>query len=374
MIKKNGTVYRLNTPNTTLVLQADTAQILYYGARLPAGDAFAAVAPLGRRFFSAPGTNDYTECSVIVEHADGSFASQFLFSRAKTYTEKPVLPDLPSSYGEGRSLELKYTDPVTRVSLYIQYTVFEDSDVIAVSSRVVNGSKKPVRLRRLMSLQCDLIGTEQEVVTFNGTWARERHKTSRQVGRGIFINDSKGGSSSHERNPFLLIKGKEVYGFNLVYSGNHKEVAECGESGRMRVLTGLNDYLFDWTLAPGESFYAPEAVMACAPDEDALSARMHAFVAEHIVRGKWKKRERPVLFNNWRAPTSISMRKRSKRWRAPPPRSVRSCSCWTTVGSGTGTTILLRSGTGSTTLKRRAAGLPRLRSASARRGFPSASG
>ncbi len=299
MIKKNGTVYRLNTPNTTLVLQADTAQILYYGARLPAGDAFAAVAPLGRRFFSAPGTNDYTECSVIVEHADGSFASQFLFSRAKTYTEKPVLPDLPSSYGEGRSLELKYTDPVTRVSLYIQYTVFEDSDVIAVSSRVVNGSKKPVRLRRLMSLQCDLIGTEQEVVTFNGTWARERHKTSRQVGRGIFINDSKGGSSSHERNPFLLIKGKEVYGFNLVYSGNHKEVAECGESGRMRVLTGLNDYLFDWTLAPGESFYAPEAVMACAPDEDALSARMHAFAAEHIVRGKWKKRERPVLFNNW---------------------------------------------------------------------------
>lgn len=142
MIKKNGTVYRLNTPNTTLVLQADTAQILYYGARLPAGDAFAAVAPLGRRFFSAPGTNDYTECSVIVEHADGSFASQFLFSRAKTYTEKPVLPDLPSSYGEGRSLELKYTDPVTRVSLYIQYTVFEDSDVIAVSSRVANRVEK----------------------------------------------------------------------------------------------------------------------------------------------------------------------------------------------------------------------------------------
>lgn len=54
MIKKNGTVYRLNTPNTTLVLQADTAQILYYGARLPAGDAFAAVAPLGGGFFPPP--------------------------------------------------------------------------------------------------------------------------------------------------------------------------------------------------------------------------------------------------------------------------------------------------------------------------------
>ena len=31
MIKKKGTVYRLETPATTLVLKADTAQILYYG-------------------------------------------------------------------------------------------------------------------------------------------------------------------------------------------------------------------------------------------------------------------------------------------------------------------------------------------------------
>ena len=299
MIKKNGTVYRLNTPRTTLVLQADTAQLLYYGKKLPAGDDFAAVAPLGRRLFSAPGTNDYTECSVLLEHADGSFASNFVFSRAKTYAEKPVLPDLPSSYGEGKTLELKYTDPVSRINLFITYTVFADSDVIAVSSRLVNASKKPVHVRRLMSLQCDLAGTGYDIVTFNGMWARERHKTQRAIERGIFINDSKNGASSHDRNPLFLLEGSEVYGFNLVYSGNHKEIAECGENGRTRVLVGINDFMFDWALAPGESFYAPEAVMCCAPDEDALSAGMHAFVSEHIVRGKWKKKERPVLFNNW---------------------------------------------------------------------------
>ena len=70
-------------------------------------------------------------------------------------------------------------------------------------------------------------------------------------------------------------------------------------AGTTRVLVGINDYMFDWTLAPGDSFQAPEAVMCFAPDEDEASVRMHAFVREHIVRGKWKKRERPVLVNNW---------------------------------------------------------------------------
>ena len=32
-----------------------------------------------------------------------------------------------------------------------------------------------------------------------------------------------------------------------------------------------------------------------------LSRNMHAFVREHIVRGEWKKKERPVLLNSWEA-------------------------------------------------------------------------
>ena len=150
-----------------------------------------------------------------------------------------------------------------------------------------------------MSLQLDLTG-DYSVVTFDGGWARERQRHERDAGCGIFINDSKSGYSSHAHNPFIEVKNEYgVYGFNLVYSGNHKETVERGTDGRTRVLVGINDYMFDWALPVGESFYAPEAVMCWAPDEDALSLRMPAFVGEHIVRGKWKRRERPVLVNNW---------------------------------------------------------------------------
>ena len=34
MIKKKGQTIRLDTPNTTMILKADTAEYLYYGQRL----------------------------------------------------------------------------------------------------------------------------------------------------------------------------------------------------------------------------------------------------------------------------------------------------------------------------------------------------
>lgn len=302
MIKKKGHLIRIDTANTTLVIRADTAEYLYYGRKISsAGDFSVCEGASPRRLLSRPQRADYGEPNLILCNADGGFTYDFTFSRARIAAEKNEIPGLPSSYGEGKTLELKYVDLPTKVCLYIYYTVYDDSDAIAVSSKIVNGSKKEIRLRRLMSLQMDLPGTDYKIVTFEGSWARERRKTVRELESGVFSTDSKRGMSSHQSNPFVMAENERgVYAFNLVYSGNHKEIFECDRpGGKTRFLTGINDYMFDWALAPSEEFCAPEAVMCFAPDEDSLSARMHAFVSEHIVRGKWKKRERPVLFNNW---------------------------------------------------------------------------
>ncbi len=300
MIKKKGQVIRLDTANTTLVIKADTSEYVYYGKKLGNVWDFEAYVTGARKIVSAPGKSAYLDYGVVLENADGGFAADFEYSKSRILAEKPEIAGLPSSYGEGKTLEMKFVDAPTKVALYVYYTVFEDSDVIAVSSKIVNGSKKEIHIHRLMSLQLDLLGEDYKIVTFEGAWARERRRMEREIGGGIFVNDSKRGMSSHTRNPFVMAEnGSGVYGFNLVYSGNHKETFEADGSGITRVLIGMNDFMFDWRLQPGEEFSAPEAVMCYAPDEDALSGRMHAFVCEHIVRGKWKKRERPVLVNNW---------------------------------------------------------------------------
>ena len=299
MIRKNGSIFCLETPHTTLVIKADTAEYLYYGKKLVSAGNFESCRGLPCKLLSQFGQDDYTEPSILLENADGGISTAFTFSKSKILKEKPQIPGLPSSYGKGKTLELKYVDEPTKVALYIYYTVFEDNDVIAVSSKLFNASEKELHIRRLASLQLDLLG-DYSVVTFEGAFARERQKVSRTLNKGVFYIDSKNGASSHNRNPFVMAKGQDgVYAFNLVYSGNHKEIFEACESGKTRVLTGINDFMFRWTLAPGEQFDAPEAVMCFAPDEDGVSSQMHAFIGEHIVRGKWKKKERPVLVNNW---------------------------------------------------------------------------
>ena len=51
-----------------------------------------------------------------------------------------------------------------------------------------------------------------------------------------------------------------------------------------------------------EAFETPEAVMTYSrKGYNGMSQHMHAFVREHIVRGEWKKKVRPVLLNSWEA-------------------------------------------------------------------------
>ena len=92
----------------------------------------------------------------------------------------------------------------------------------------------------------------------------------------------------------------EAYGFNLVYSCNHLCEAEVDFNNCTRVTMGINPTDFGWTLAPGESFYSPEAVLVYSNEGlGGMSRTFHRLYNNNLVRGKWKKLKRPLLVNNW---------------------------------------------------------------------------
>ena len=144
---------------------------------------------------------------------------------------------------------------------------------------------------------------------FSGVWARERHIIERKLEQGIQAVGSIRGNSSHEHNPFIVLRrpsttetSGEVMGFSLIYSGNHRMQAEVDTHDTTRITVGINPQNFCWQLPAGESFEAPEAVMAYSKaGYNGMSQCMHRFVREHIVRGAWKKKVRPVLLNSWEA-------------------------------------------------------------------------
>ena len=187
--------------------------------------------------------------------------------------------------------------------LELYYAVFEDCDVITRSTRFINESKNAIRLMRLMSMQLDFDTPDFTMTTFNGSWTREMKRNDIKIRAGKHVNASYTGTSSNRANPFVMLSREDTtedagdsFGFNLIYSGNHYEAAEVSGFGKTRLVSGINPQSFCFVIGTGEDFESPEAVMTySAQGLNGMSGQMHQFVREHIVRGEWKKKERPVL-------------------------------------------------------------------------------
>lgn len=212
--------------------------------------------------------------------------------------------------GRGCStLQVDLADASNKAELTLYYTVFPETDVITRRAVLTNNGERPLVIRKLMSMMLDMPNRDFQLITFDGGWIKEGIRHSRPLAPGIYINSSVTGASSNRHNPgFLLAEPSasenrgRVYGFNLIYSGNHFGAVELSNHDIVRVEQGINPHCFEWTLEPGAFFETPEAVLCCSDGGfGGLSECLHDFVNRHIVRGDWQGRERPVLYNNWEA-------------------------------------------------------------------------
>ena len=214
----------------------------------------------------------------------------------------PMICSLPQAHGPAQTLAIVLQQPGAHLTFF--YTAFET----ALVRRVVleNTGDAPITVSKLMSMSLDMPGSFV-MTTFNGGWIAEMRREDTPVGAGKVVNESLTGSSSNRHNPGFLLHEPDatehtgrVYGFNLVYSGNHYAAAQQSLQGLTRVMQGINPSNFRKVLAPGQLLETPEAVLAFSDRGfNGLSRQMHTFVREHIVPPYWKDRPRPVLYNSW---------------------------------------------------------------------------
>ena len=330
MIRILTPFFLLETRRTTYcfrVTKEGFLQHLYYGRRLDLSGGWEALIPQVRHLpgngtalegvcledmaleTSAPGLGDLRESMVTVRTAAGDALSDFRFEGAELLEEKPALEGLPSSYDETercRTLRVTLLEKGGSFRLELLYTTFDSCDVIARSARLTNLGDQPAEVLRLLSNQVDFPEQDYLLTTFNGSWAREFEMTRTPCGPGTIASGSRTGCSSSRANPFVMLQKRnadedqgDCFGFHLLYSGDHYACA-CGNAyDKLRFLHGVQPEGFSWRLAPGESFTAPEAAMTCGWGLSDMSGNLHAFIREHVVRGWWKRRQRPVLVNSW---------------------------------------------------------------------------
>ena len=305
---------------------------LYYGKRLPECDlshlfyveprSFAPVpADAEEEFFSldtAPqeypffGNGDFRSPAAMLTFDNGSIVCDFRYISHEIKKGKERIPFFPQTTGtenDCETLVITLADNTAKAELKLYYTVFENLNVITRNVEFINNSEKPINIDRALSLSLDLPDSNFDFINLFGSHCKERHIERIPLHHGIQSVESRRGASGHMNNPFVALarpdtteENGEVYGFSLIYSGNHLCLAEVDQFETVRVQCGINPFDFGWQLNSGESFLTPECVMVYSDSGlGKLSRTFHDLYRNNLSPLKYRNASRPIVINSWEA-------------------------------------------------------------------------
>lgn len=258
------------------------------------------------------GLGDYRDDAISVKTTEGHVALQLGLKEYHIFEGKKALEGLPATFGDAgnvSSLELVCEDPILKLEVILSYSVFEDVDAITRSVRVVNHDDKEIYLTKVMSSCIDMDNEEYDLITLHGSWARERHINRRPLAGGFQGVSSLRGESSHQEHPFMALVSRNAdqqsgvaYGMSFVYSGNFLAKTSVSQFDTVRAMMGINPEDFCWRLDPERSFQAPEVALVYSCEGiGKMSRSFHDLFRNHLIRGEYKDKKRPILINNWEA-------------------------------------------------------------------------
>ena len=327
-------VFLLNTEHTSYgIALTDDRYVchLYYGSRLEETDlryllredegpftpssnkretgSFLDSAPME---YPESGMGDYRESALRIRSAAGYRASELVYEGYEIMAGKPRLEGLPATWGADSAcstLKIYCRDQLLGMKVTLLYSVFQDSDALTRSAIIENEGKEPFYIEKALSACLDMDDRGFEVMGLFGSWARERRIQRIPLGYGRQNIASFRGESSHQEHPFLALVTPEttqdtgeVYAMNFVYSGNFIAQAEKSQFDSVRMTMGIHPEGFTWKLEPGESFTAPEVVLAYSSEGlGKMTRTFHDLYRNHLIRSPWLHRKRPILINNWEA-------------------------------------------------------------------------
>ena len=335
LFDQNNKTYTIHTRRTTYQMQlAPTGHLLhlYYGRRAEGAfdylikprDVGFSPNPYELRYqrewsldtqmqeYSGSMNGDYRLSSVLCAAENGVRGADLRYVRHEIRAGKYALQGLPAAFardGEAETLAVTLADEAVGLEVELLYGVYEAQDVIARAVRIKNIGSGALRLQKAASLCLDLPFGDWELLHFHGRHCMERQSERVPLMTGIQTVGSKRGMSGHQQNPFVILCDRaatedagECYGVMPVYSGSHKTEIEVDQMGATRLVSGIQDEGFSWTLAPDESFDAPEVLLTFSHEGlTALSQTYHRFIRDNLCRSKFSNAPRPVLLNSWEA-------------------------------------------------------------------------
>ncbi len=203
---------------------------------------------------------------------------------------------------DGDRLTVDSIDDVAGLELTTEISV---GDVLSVRITITNVGDRRFSLDAL-TVSIPLPDTADELLQFEGRWAREFHSVRTMWHHGAVVSEHLRGRTSHEHVPLLFAGSAgfgewmgEVHGVHVAWSGNHTMLAERLADGRRYVQAGELLHPGEVVLEPGESYTTPSVIGVYS--DCGLTAATWGFHRAIRRSPSHPASPRPVLLNTWEA-------------------------------------------------------------------------
>ncbi len=302
----NKNIFVLETKNTHYVIGTDNSgncRHIHWGRKCPVEDYYISetedensnhtVLDEMKQEYTPFGKTMYRDCAVKTVFPDGCREINLKFDSYET---------------EKNTLKLHFSDAYYPLRITLNYQLSDKYDIIARWVGISNSGKETITFEKLFSAEFSLPSVKPYTFTnTNGAWGGEFLETNNVLDGGNLVFESRKGISGHTNSPYFIAyqnadeSNGNVYFASLAYSGNFKVSASRDLYGITRVMLGINDFDFEYSLKGGEAFETPTVFCGLTQGFGEMSRQINQFAVENVLPKQFNNKPLPVLYNAWEA-------------------------------------------------------------------------
>ncbi|NDV58043.1 alpha-galactosidase [Bacteroides sp. 519] len=294
-------IIKIETGNISLIYQvADNGRLYqrYLGKKLTHNSDFYYL-PQGTEAYITHGMEDYFEPAIRILHNDGNPS---LLLKYVSHTTRQADKGINETI-------ITLQDDKYPVTVKLHYTSYDKENIIKTFTEISHGEKKPVVLSKYASSMLHLNRAKYFLTEFSGDWAHEVNIAERQLAFGKKEIDTKLGSRANMFvSPFFQLaldsESEENNGEVLVgtigWTGNFRFTFEVDNENKLRIISGINPYASEYTLAANDVFRTPDFYFTYSFEGRGQASRnFHDWARYHQLKAG--NQTRMTLLNNWEA-------------------------------------------------------------------------
>lgn len=249
--------------------------------------------------YTPAGTWNLSDPAIQVKHADGNTSLEL-----KYVSHKQEQLD-----GNVTLINILLKDPVYPFEVNLYYKVLKNENLVEQWVAIKHNESNPVLLQKYASANLFFSNKDFYLTSFQGEYLKEMQPIENKLEQGIKTIDSKLGTRAMlMQTPNFMIsfghpasetEGTVLLG-QLAWSGSFKLDFEIDSNKNLRLITGINPFASEYSLAPNKTFTTPSLIYALSNNGVGEASRnLQDWARKYrVLDGQG---ERLTLLNNWEA-------------------------------------------------------------------------